>query len=166
MSDSPRLPAAYEGSISEGTMNPRHLVPRFVAVLESVQPRHERVEEYRVLWAAVQIIGQFTRDEPSDVADLLGLWESEQMGYLLEGLFDALNDVAPSGCSFGSSEGDGASYGFWRYEHPDTDDCPDDECSECGERDCPHEDPLHYHHDGCPSCTDAPSRVTPQSTQG
>ncbi len=27
-----------------------------------------------------------------------------------------------------------------------------DECIACGERDCPHGEPLHYHHDGCPAC--------------
>ena len=26
------------------------------------------------------------------------------------------------------------------------------ECLACGERDCPHGEPLHYHHDGCPAC--------------
>ena len=29
------------------------------------------------------------------------------------------------------------------------------ECTACGERDCPGDEPLHYHHDGCPHC-DAP----------
>lgn len=29
----------------------------------------------------------------------------------------------------------------------------DDECMLCAMDDCPHEDPLHYHHDGCPSCS-------------
>lgn len=28
------------------------------------------------------------------------------------------------------------------------------ECGICGVLDCPHGDPLHYHHDGCPSCYD------------
>jgi hypothetical protein len=26
------------------------------------------------------------------------------------------------------------------------------ECSVCSSIICPHEDPLHLHHDGCPSC--------------
>lgn len=31
--------------------------------------------------------------------------------------------------------------------------CGDPECMECGEIICPHGEPLHFHHDGCPSCT-------------
>lgn len=32
------------------------------------------------------------------------------------------------------------------------DTCPIDECMLCGVRDCPDNEPLHYHHDGCPAC--------------
>lgn len=28
-----------------------------------------------------------------------------------------------------------------------------DECDASAVRDCPHDEPLHYHHDGCPSCS-------------
>ncbi len=34
-----------------------------------------------------------------------------------------------------------------------TDACMHHECLACGEMDCPHGEPLHYHHDGCPACT-------------
>lgn len=34
----------------------------------------------------------------------------------------------------------------------DIDTCSNDECMVCGIRDCPHREPLHYHHDGCPAC--------------
>ncbi|MEK6883772.1 MAG: hypothetical protein AABY22_29355 [Nanoarchaeota archaeon] len=37
-------------------------------------------------------------------------------------------------------------------KHPKTKDCNDSECIICGYRDCPHHEPLHYHHDGCPAC--------------
>ena len=30
--------------------------------------------------------------------------------------------------------------------------CPVDECLVCGVRACPHAEPLHFHHDGCPMC--------------
>lgn len=34
----------------------------------------------------------------------------------------------------------------------DASTCPVEECMACGLRDCPHREPLHYHHDGCPAC--------------
>lgn len=37
--------------------------------------------------------------------------------------------------------------------HPPTDECPDPECMVCAVRDCPDQEPLHYHHDGCPCCS-------------
>jgi hypothetical protein len=33
-----------------------------------------------------------------------------------------------------------------------TDTCEVPECERCAVRDCPHKEPLHYHHDGCPAC--------------
>ncbi len=30
--------------------------------------------------------------------------------------------------------------------------CPDHECIVCGAIVCPHQEPLHFHHDGCPQC--------------
>lgn len=43
---------------------------------------------------------------------------------------------------------------LWRPEknHPPTDQCTVPECMDCGYRDCPYAEPLHYHHDGCPAC--------------
>jgi hypothetical protein len=35
----------------------------------------------------------------------------------------------------------------WGY-----DACPDAECSLCAIVACPHREPLHFHHDGCPAC--------------
>lgn len=32
-------------------------------------------------------------------------------------------------------------------------ECPDPECMECGRLICPHHEPLHFHHDGCPCCS-------------
>lgn len=33
--------------------------------------------------------------------------------------------------------------------------CPDAECMECAAIICPHGDEMHFHHDGCPSCSEA-----------
>lgn len=28
-----------------------------------------------------------------------------------------------------------------------------EDCLACAMRDCPHHEPLHHHHDGCPACS-------------
>ena len=40
----------------------------------------------------------------------------DRLAYLLESLYDTLNDLAPLGYSFGSHEGDGAFFGFWVWD--------------------------------------------------
>lgn len=35
-------------------------------------------------------------------------------------------------------------------------ECVEAECTACGYLRCPHTEPLHFHHDGCPSC-DSPN---------
>lgn len=32
--------------------------------------------------------------------------------------------------------------------------CPIGECMACARIVCPHADPLHFHHDGCPTCAE------------
>lgn len=36
--------------------------------------------------------------------------------------------------------------------HPALEDCHVDECMVCSCRDCPWQEPMHHHHDGCPAC--------------
>jgi hypothetical protein len=36
------------------------------------------------------------------------------------------------------------------HTHPKS--CVENECMLCGMRDCPRNEPFHYHHDGCPYC--------------
>ena len=37
-------------------------------------------------------------------------------------------------------------------------ECPQDECAACALKWCPDKDPMHYHHDGCPSCAASESQ--------
>ena len=43
-------------------------------------------------------------------------WDSDDVMYLLEDLFNALNDHAPIGCYFGSHPGDGSDFGYWAHD--------------------------------------------------
>jgi len=51
--------------------------------------------------------GYYEEDEPDDAAAMAGIFEE---------ICDHLDDIAPEGATFGASEGDGASYGFWKIE--------------------------------------------------
>lgn len=86
-------------SISHGTMRSEHLIPEFLGVLKIYAP--DKYDAY-------------VKENP-EVLDLNGL-DDETMGYIVEELFDALNDIAPEGTYFGAHPGDGSDYGFWEVE--------------------------------------------------
>lgn len=89
------------GSVSSGTMRPEDLIPAFMAVLEEHDPRTAAM--FKKTSREVFNWLDHGDDEPSP----------EQVGWLLEDLFDALDLLAPAGHYFGAHEGDGADYGFW-----------------------------------------------------
>jgi len=76
-------------TVSEGTLKEVDLIEVFTNFLASV-------------------------DKPFDTSDRLSESRDDDYNYyLLEDLFDALNDIAPKGCYFGSHPRDGACFGFW-----------------------------------------------------
>jgi hypothetical protein len=100
-----KLGSAWAGvSLSHGTLREEDLIPRFEAVLATLED------------SAVA----YLLDRPFVVDKLLGSeqaltaedWELVSC-YLNETLFELLNDVAPDGCYFGAHPGDGSDYGFW-----------------------------------------------------
>ena len=88
------------GSISEGTLRPQDLIPRFQEVLEEIDPVSESIQEYPI---------------PSDALedDEHSWWDSEDASDLLIEMEDRLDELAPPFCRFGSLDGDGACFGFW-----------------------------------------------------
>ena len=91
------------GSVSHGTMRPADLIPRFIETLEYFNKRKAK---------------KLTSAIPSDAwsNDTHEFWRSEPAMWLLEDLFDVLNDYAPAKHYFGSHPGDGSDYGFWPCE--------------------------------------------------
>jgi len=92
---------AQVGSISHGTMNPRDIIPIFADTLAEL----DKDGTYRELISNAMNI---------DWDD----WDycNNEIPYIEEDLFDALNSFAPKGCYFGSHPGDGSDYGFWECE--------------------------------------------------
>ena len=95
------------GSVSHGTMREEDLIPTFLTELE-YQLKHgpsvsraTRKAHYELLRAKV--------DDQS-------YWESDEPGYDLEVLFDALNEYAGPYFYFGTHPGDGSDYGYWLSE--------------------------------------------------
>lgn len=78
-------------SISSGTMLATELFPKFVEVLKKYNP--EEASQY-------------------DGIDI-GTMDDETVADTMDNLFDSMDTIAPSGCYFGTSEGDGADFGFW-----------------------------------------------------
>lgn len=139
-----RLHSAWAGSLSEGTLRTQDLLPKFMAALETADPEGELtvVLEYKALWGAASVLATYTTlpyANAEDVLEAIGFWDSQQVEYMLnERVFDLLNEVAPEGTYFGTSEGDGASFGFWYsdcevcglnlYEHsPEGQPCDEDD---------------------------------------
>lgn len=60
----------------------------------------------------------YDEDEPDDC---------NEMAEIFGDICDRMNEIAPDGLIFGTSEGDGASYGFWKIEADTIDDVQDRE---------------------------------------
>jgi len=78
------------GSISSGTLRPEDLIPAFAAVLDPNSEPATRAKAY----------------DPETTS-------AEEAERLLEDLENALSDMAPDYCYFGTTAGDGANFGFW-----------------------------------------------------
>lgn len=83
------------GSVISGTMRAEDLGPAFTKVLADYAPE------------------LLTNPEDPGVS-LAGVdWTGDDVGDLMEHLWDALDAIAPPGCYFGSHPGDGTDFGFW-----------------------------------------------------
>jgi|GEM_PF-3366675 len=96
-------------SISHGTMIDTDIVEAIDSALEGILAHNHPLWSYiKDFWDAEE--------------------DSEERSMILnESIWDAMNDIAPEGTSFGSHPGDGSDYGFWSYSEFDDDDDDDDD---------------------------------------
>lgn len=91
----------FMGSVSHATMRNEDLIPEFIYVLGKIDKA-----------AHAKIVAEYPAILDSEEPD----YDSEESDYCMESLFDALAEVAPPFCYFGSHPGDGSDYGFWPCE--------------------------------------------------
>ena len=91
------------GSVISGTLKESDLVPAFMGCLDGAAYGRIHAEHGGIL------------DGDCLIADECELTESEdeELHWLMESLFDCLNEIAPAGHYFGAHEGDGSDFGFW-----------------------------------------------------
>jgi hypothetical protein len=95
------------GSLIHGTHRPQDLIPAFLEEVRNRDPGH-----YEGFMATPfgPIPAHAMEDEDAE------WWMSEDAAYLLEELFDILDEAAPEGYRFGAHEGDGSDFGYWPIE--------------------------------------------------
>ena len=108
----------HAGTVSSGTLRTEDLLPAFADKLRELAP------------GALRKI--YMPDVAKDFAFDMGEWvahvlsDDDKAAEVLDELDRALNDVAPAEYYFGTLEGDGAHFGFWRIAE-------DDRAEECSE---------------------------------
>lgn len=111
-----QLSSEFAGtSLSWGTMRPVDLYNAFMPFLKEYDPqafKHLR-EEYK------DVIDVLNETENEDYIDDTTM---ENLNWLVDSLFDALDAIAPDGCYFGAHPGDGSDYGFWQHEEEYTEE--------------------------------------------
>lgn len=87
--------------VSDGTLKPEDLIPKFLNALKHNETAHAK----------------FLKDNP-EILEIQswGDVDDETKSMLVDELTDALNDIAPDGYFFGASDGDGACFGFWQVD--------------------------------------------------
>jgi hypothetical protein len=114
----------FTGSVSWGTMREQDVFPAIMSVLEEYHP-----EAYNSILDAIEeetgltydyLLGDTDTEGNHDPELALKAWHSEFMSWIInEDAWDAMQDIAPEDCYFGSHVGDGCDYGFWPVEFLD-----------------------------------------------
>jgi hypothetical protein len=117
------------GSYSSGTMREEDLIPTFMGLLEEVDAERAKSYGYANRKALRYLnddrVKPYSAKEEEDIR--------EQLLWMIDELFDILNDHVPAYCYFGSHPGDGADYGVWMDEETLSEDIRDGSVTSVGD---------------------------------
>lgn len=89
-----KLDTTYKNvSLSHATMREEDLIPCFVDFLKDKHPNFKDIGLNKIEYGT-----------------------EDSYYFLNEDILNAMNEIAPEGCYFGSHPGDGSDYGFWENE--------------------------------------------------
>lgn len=93
--------------ISSGTLRAEDLLPKFMGILKDYAP--EKFNEFIKGYPELDDWEDFLEADWRIISDDTKMNASDE-------LFGLLNDIAPEGTMFSSTEGDGSDFGFWSVE--------------------------------------------------
>ena len=108
--------------ISDGTLNPQHLLPTFYDILTNYNIQASQLKKDIEAWFRP------TSNNGSELKptfhnqyhSLIRLvYDIEFINETITSCYDFLDSIAPEGYYFGSTDGDGACIGFFKYEKED-----------------------------------------------
>ena len=102
--------APLDATLIHATMRNCDLVPKFLDAIKDTVEYEQMVLSFNGANPDLSVI---TEPYASDNDER---WNSTEMQYFLDDLFDVLEKYAPEGYYFGSHPGDGSDYGYWRSE--------------------------------------------------
>lgn len=89
------------GTVSHGTLRNADLLPAFANELRQLEPTSSLVAEADAVALLASLGWQYS------------IWDMEETGDLVSALQDKLAELAPTGLTFGNTEGDGSDFGWW-----------------------------------------------------
>ncbi len=124
------------GTISHGTLRTEDLLGEFLSTLEYLAPTKAAKAQngYR------RVLRRWEEDGWDDLA----VEDKENLEYCLEGVTEALEELAPPFCYFGCCEGDGSDFGFWYSDDTRRDAVRDGEMWEGPDNGSPSEWPKYF----------------------
>ena len=105
------------GTVSHGTLRPQDLLPKFLETLTALGGDIPKDLECGTHIEYLNYPGPDTTACDDDSP----FWTSEEAGWDMEALCDALQNCCPPFVYFGNTEGDGSDFGYW----PDMDSLND-----------------------------------------
>lgn len=102
--------APLGATLIHGTMRNCDLVPVFLEAIKDTAEYEQIVLSFNGANYDLSVITEPYASENDE------RWNSSEMQYFIDDLFDVLEQYAPEGYYFGAHPGDGSDYGYWPAE--------------------------------------------------